>query len=584
MTLTRRALLAGASVALVSRPRIAFSDSSAHGFSPLGALKYGPGEPFDYVNPNAPKGGTLRLKTMRAFDTANTLRYPGRPPADLRIIYDRLAVPSEDEPASFYGLLAEHISVAEDFSAARFQLRAEARWHDGHPITADDVAFTLNTLKTEGAPFYRQAFAPLTVVVEGRRDIVITNARRGDRDLLRKIATIPIHPARHWKEGMPQTVVGSGPYKVALLDPPGRIILTRVQDYWGVSLGPNRGRWNFDQLVVTLYRDEASGFQAFTAGDIDVHRERDASRWETGYRGAWFETGDVLRRESDAPGVGTLLGLVMNTRRAPLGDRRVRHALALAFDEERAATDLLAGGVKPFASVFAGTPLAASGEASQEERALLGEAAANGPADPFEGAPKRGTREALRMASTLLDEAALPLVDGTRRDASGRPLTFEVLVTRLEAEPALSWYTTALRRLGIQLTLVRGDNALLGRRMLDRDFDLATLSWAPAQLPGTAERLLWHGALADNPGSYALSGIDDGPLNRAIEALEAARSREALAVAGRAFDRAFRNLHLMVPLWRTDTVRIAWWDRFGRPDGDDVNVAPSPMDRWWRTG
>ncbi|MEM7693090.1 MAG: extracellular solute-binding protein [Pseudomonadota bacterium] len=579
MILTRRAILAGGAAALVVRPRAAFANGS-HGFSPLGTLKYGPGEAFDYVNDAAPKGGTLRLKTMRAFDTIDTLRYPGRPPADLRVIYDRLAVASDDESASFYGLLAQSIHVADDFSAATFTLRDAARWHDGRPVSAHDVAFTFATLKDEGAPFYRQAFAPLTAIAESDTRVRIENSRIGDRDLMRKIATIPIHPKHLWRDGRPDAVVGSGPYRAVRIEPPGRLVLERVPDYWGKDLGPNRGRWNFDTLDIRLYRDDTAGFQAFTAETVDVHRERDAARWRTGYAGAWFETGRARREEGDAPGVGTVLGLVMNTRRAPFGDVRVREALALAFDEARAAADLLDGSVKPFKSVFSGTPLEAKGAASAAERALLGPFE-DAPADPFAAGPARGSREALRRASALLDAAGLTLDGAVRPGPDGGPLRVEVLISRLEAEPALGWYQTALRRLGVDLVLTRGDSALLGRRMLDRDFDMATLSWSPAALPGTAERLLWHGALAQSPASYALSGIDHPALNGAIEALEAARSPEGLAVAGRAFDRIFRNLHLMVPLWRADRVRIAWWDRFGRPEGERAGLAPSPMDRWW---
>lgn len=584
MSLSRRAFVASSTFLLASKPLRILASGVAHGFSPLGALKYAPGEPFGYVRPDAPKGGTLRLKTNRSFDTANTLRYPGQPPADLRVIYDRLIVASDDEPASYYGILANTIDVAEDYSLARFTLRPEARWHDGRPITSEDVRFTFNTLRTEGAPFYRQAFRPLSVSVEGKYTVIFHNDRSGDRDLLRKIATVPIHPVHLWREGTPARITGSGPYRVALFNPPSRLVLERVPDYWGRTLGPNIGRWNFSRISINLYRDDTSGFQAFTADDVDVHNETDAGRWSTGYTGAWFRSGDARRSEADAKGVGSLVGLVMNTRRNPLGDMRVRKALALAFEAERAAADIFAGGVKPFGSVFADTPLEATGFATGAERALVGEVIGGMEADPFMGGPARGTRAALSLASSLLDEAGLRLSDGVRRGEDGQPVTFELLVTRFEAESALNWYSDALRRLGLTLTISRGDSAILARRMLDRDFDLATLSWSPAALPGTAERLLWHGALANDPGSYALSGVDNAALNRSIEALETARSNDDLAVAGRAFDRTFRNLHLVVPLWRNDTVRIAWWDRFGRPEAEVNGFPPSPMDRWWALG
>ena len=243
VSLTRRSMMAGAAAAAIT-PYIArpvFANGGPHGFSPLGALKYQRDEPFAYVNSAAPKGGTLRLKSSRPFATINTLRNPGRPPAELRVIYDRLVIPSDDEPASFYGVLAKDISVADDFSEVRLTIHPDARWHDGRPVTPEDVAFTLQTLKTEGAPFYRQSYGPLTLETDGGK-VILKNARIGDRDLVRKIASIPIHPAHLWADGTPDDAVGSGPYRVAAFDPPNSMELEREPDYWGAKISPNKAQ------------------------------------------------------------------------------------------------------------------------------------------------------------------------------------------------------------------------------------------------------------------------------------------------------------------------------------------------------
>ncbi|UOM33913.1 extracellular solute-binding protein [Acuticoccus sp. I52.16.1] len=591
LTPSRRHVLAmaaagtlGAATARVS-PVWATGAPQRHGFSPLGALKYAPGEAFAYVDTDAPRGGALHLTRVGAFDTIDTLTYPGRPPADLRLIYDHLIVESDDEVASYYGLLAEEIEVAPDYSAVIFTIRPEARWHDGEPVTAADVAFTFERLKSEGAPYYRQAFRPLSVTAEGDRAI-FANARPGDRDVVRRISTIPIHPAHVWSAGRPEAPVGSGPYRLETFEAPQRLVLAREPDYWGRDLAVNRGRWNFDTLAFTFYRDPTVALEAFKAGEADVRSEDDPTRWARGYEGPALASASVVREETEVEGVGELAGLVANMRRPLLADRRVRLALALAYDFEAVNALLFHGSLQPLQSVFAGTPLAASGPAGAERDlvAELPEAALDDP-DPLAGLPQPGTRAGLAEAARLLDEAGLTMQGGARVDpATGQPVRLRVLSMSPALTKPLPWLTNSLGNLGITLDEVRADPATAAQMTLDKDFDLATLTWSPARLPGTAERLLWHSALADAPHSYALSGVDSPILDACIEALERAASPAELERAGRAFDRVFRHIMPMVPLWRSATVRTAWWDRFGRPQAERTGFPPSPIDRWWAAG
>ncbi|MEM9591326.1 MAG: extracellular solute-binding protein [Pseudomonadota bacterium] len=561
-------------------------------FSPLGALKYPPGfQAFDYVNARAPKGGRLRLARMGAFDTTNTLTYPGRPAGEMRLIYDHLLVASADEVASYYGLLAKEFDVASDFSTITFDLHDGASWHDGRPVLADDVVFTFKTLKQEGAPFYRQALRPLTVVKDGPRRVVFRNERAGDRDILRKIATIPIHPAHFWgnpsdaKEKIP---LGSGPYRITSVDAPRRFVLTRAADYWGVDIPVNRGRWNFDSLVFEYFREATVALEAFKADEYDVRTEPDPKRWQSGYAGPALSSGAVLRSETGQLGSGGLHGIVFNLRRPPLNDKRVRIALTLAYDFEAVNRTLFGGYHQRFDSVFGTSDLRARGRAGLEERQILKafdaelEPVVLDDPNPLAAFPRAGTREALRQASQLLNDAGYPVKDGKRvSEVDGLPLELELVSPNPLYKRPIAWLERAWKPLGIDLSWRQTDAASAARRMLDRDFDLALLSWTPARLPGTAERLLWHGALAASPSSYALSGINSPSLDATIEALEAARDPKELQVAGRAFDRVFRHTLVLLPLWRDSMIRIAWWDRFNRPEAEKEGFPPSPIDRWW---
>ena len=594
--ISRRTFLAlGTGVLAVSSTGLVQAASAPfqHGYSPLGALRYGPGfTAFDYVDAAAPKGGAMRFARMGAFQTLDTLRYPAQPPADVRLLYDRLIVASDDETASYYGVLAESMAVADDFSVIAFRLHPAARWHTGGPVTAEDVVFTFETLKAEGAPFYRQAFRPLTVMAETDDHVVFRNDRLGDRDVVRRIATIPIHPAHVWRDGPTADTlmrpVGSGPYRVAEVDPPRRLVLERVPDYWGADLGVNRGRWNFDRLTFDYYRDADVALQAFTADAYDLRIEDSPARWSSGYNGPALQTGDIQRMVSPTVAAGALHGIVFNLRRPPLADRRVRLALTLAYDFDGVNQTLFAGGYQRFASVFGDTDLAATGPATDGERRLLAVSAdalslslLEDP-DPLAGLPPPGSREAISHASRLLDEAGYPVRDGRRIDAADNSdLAFAVVSPSPIYEGPLTWIGRAWERLGVGLVRVQADPATASRQMLDRDFDLATLSWTPDRLPGTAERLLWHSDLADAPSSYALSGIRSPALDAAIEALETARAPTALRTAARAFDRAFRHACVILPLWRDGTTRLAWWNRFERPAAEREGLPPSPADRWW---
>lgn len=584
-------------VALVFAATISLRTASAapaHGYSPIHDLKYPPDfSHFDYVNPSAPKGGEIRIGRVGTFDSLNTLRYPGNTPADMRgYIYDTLIVASADEPAGFYGLLAETVDAAEDLSWARFKLRPDAKWHDGRPVTADDVVFTFETLAKQGAPYYRQVLRLFTVEKETPDTVLFRSKRPGDREFVRIVGTLPIHPAHFWKsrdaEGRSLDLpLGSGPYRAASVIAGRSLVLERVPDYWAKSHPVNTGRYNFDLVRVEYYRDKTIAREAFTAGEFDVWRERDAAQWANAYKNVKRNGIGIVRRTFTLATPGTMATLVFNLRRSPFQDRRVREAVTLAYNFEWTNRVLFAGSYKPVESFFGDTALAANGPITQAEKVLLDGKSAGLPEEAVER-PGPGVRDGLtsdraafRRADALLNEAGFRVVDGKRIDpATGKQVAINVTFNNPSLARVLGSFARNLERLGIKLTYPLLEPTAATRKLLDHDFDLADLTLTPKLVPGNAERLLWGSALADRPGTYALAGSKDPVLDTAITAMLNARDRETLQTAANLFDRTLRWQRYAVPLWRTDEVWIAHWDKFAHPK-KVPGVYPSYADRWW---
>ena len=541
------------------------SNDLSHGASPLGDLAYQSGfSHFAHRNPDAPKGGRLRLARVGAFDTLDTLRYPGRPPADMRVIYDRLVVASPDEPASYYGHLADGVSISEDFSRIAFRLHDDARWHDGVALTSEDVAHTFQMLKEQGAPFYRQAYRAVRLELQDERHFTFINDGTVDRDLISGLASLPIHPAHRADVPSPDALpLGSGPYRLVEADAPSRIVLERVPDYWAADLGTVRGAFNFDQVAVRYYRDATVAFEAFRAGEYDARVESNPTIWRTGYDDLQERAVPVRRATATADGPGRLHGLVMNVRSGPLADRRVRTALHLSFDSRGAAERLFGDFFQPLGSLFEGTAFASD-------------------YDPLADLPSPGSRDAARFASNLLDEAGYTL-DGNQRidPAIEEPVRFRAVSTNPVYEGVFGEVRLALERIGIVFEPQVLEPSIASRELLDRNFDLATLAWAPGRLPGSAERLLWHSDLASRPGSYALSGLLDPSVDESLDALSSANSLDEAIAAGKAFDRHLRQSQVYLPLWRDGETRIAWHEGISGQDSPSLGRSASFLSDWW---
>lgn len=565
-----------------------------HGYSPVHALKYGPGfQHFDYANPRAPKGGALRLGATGTFDSLNPLLYPGRVPQLVRqLVFDTLLVRSGDEPAAYYGLLAETVAVSEDGARVTFKLRPQARWRDGAPITAEDVAFTFNTLLDQGPPFYRQALRLYTVSMKSPREIVFQTRGAAKRDMVRILGTLPIQPKHFWAKrdlsdhGLTPPL-GSGPYRVENADPGQAVTLARDPGYWAADLPVNRGRYNFDRISVAYYRDDSVALEAFRAGDFDLRLEKTAAKWARGYDGPALRNGRIKRDVIETGTTGEIATLVFNLRRAPFDDLRVRQAISLAYDFTWTNDRLMYGLMAPVESVFGDTGFAARGPASEAERDVLAPVADDLPAALFE-TPDPGLRDGLTSrravfaeADRLLRAAGFPVKDGQRvAESTGAPLRIDLLNYDPSLIRILGPFEQNLNRLGIDLRYPLVDPASGTRRTLDHDFDMTVLKWSPRAVPGNAESLLWGSALADRKGSYALAGAKDSALDAALEAMVTARDMDRLKTAARAFDRVLRWRHYTIGLWRKSDVWLAYWDRFGRPAAAP-RYAPSFVDRWW---
>ncbi|MEM6550260.1 MAG: extracellular solute-binding protein [Pseudomonadota bacterium] len=565
------------------------ASDAGHGFSPLGSLRYPANfEAFDYVNPSASKGGTLRFGSTVNFDSTNPMRSPGKMPNLLAYSFDSLMVRAEDEAASYYGLLAQRVRVAPDLSSLEVSLRESARWHDGTPVTAEDVRFTFETLRAHGLPAYRNALRGVSIDITPPRRIVFRNDEPGNWRYLDVVATFPIQSKRFWSERDPSAgtldvPLGSGPYRVETLLLNDRVTMARVEDYWGRDLPVSRGQWNFERIETVLFNDATAMIEALKTGLIDMRRENDALLWQKAYQGAALDAGEIVLDSFARPGAGQMMSLVFNRRRAPLEDIRVREALALAFDAEWTRQTLFGGLYAPMVGFYGNTELGAVGPITPEERALLapfaaalpeGLSAMPSPPTPF-GADRRLR---LRRADKLLTEAGWVVRDGQRvKVETGEPLTLRYVGAHASLERILTPYAQNLARLGITLSIEVFDYIVGRRRILNHDFELTALGWTPSVPAGEQEALFWHSVQAVDHG-YGLAGMQIPAVDATIETMRGARSLEEILPATRALDRLLRWDHAVIPLWQSDEIWIAHDAALRFPSGGTYR---DPVATWW---
>ncbi|WP_416886149.1 extracellular solute-binding protein [Marinospirillum sp.] len=548
---------------------------------------------FDYVNPEAPKGGRLRQTPPGgSFDSLNPFIIQGTPAAGLGLIYDSLAESSADEPFTEYGLLAECMRVDPEGGWIEFQLRPEARFHDGQPVTSADVAFTFETLKTQGRPFYRAYYADIERIETPdplRVRFYLGNPENRELPLI--IGQVPILPAHFWAErdftrpGL-ERPLGSGPYRIAEVDAGRRIVYQRVENYWGADLPINRGRHNIDQMIYDYFRDSTVALEAFKAGRLDVRLEHIARHWATGYSGPALNSGEILLESIPHQNSSGMQGFFYNTRRPVLADARVRQALTLMFDFEWTNQQLFHGAYTRTTSYFSNSELASADLPSGLELEILNRFADQLPASLFttpyrlpvtdgSGQLRREMREALN----LLREAGWTL-DGRRLvNAQGQQLRVELLMHDSAFERVVLPWRQNLERLGIRLDVRLVDTTQFLNRARQFDYDMIISTLPQSLSPGNEQRDYFHSAFAQAADGRNLSGIQDPVVDALVEQLIAAPDRTTLVATARALDRVLLHGHYVLPHWHLPEHRVARHRRVQIPE-----VRPPfglAMDSWW---
>lgn len=605
MAITRRgfgfAAAGGIGVAALPRGLRAGEVHRSHGESLVSdELKYPPGfAHFEHSNPDAPKGGTMRLAAAQNFDSFNPYIVKGTPPLGIGLIYDTLMTRSLDEGSTMYGLLAEWIEHPADQAWAAFRLRDEARWHDGAPVTVEDVIFSLKTLQEKGAPHFGFYYANVVEARDmGDRVVRFDFDQTGNRELPHIMGQLPILP-RHWWEGRDfaesslERPLASGPYRVGDFEVARFVEYERVPDYWGADLGVYRGAWNFDRIRYEVFLDQSAAFDAFRAGQVDFREENSAINWAQKYDFPAVRDGRIRKEEITLEGPKSIQGFAMNLRREKFRDRRVRQALALAFDFEWANETVFFGQYAQPRSYFqyAGEsdlmPVAPPGplelELLEPLRDQVPEEVFGEPFTPPETDGSGRNRRNLRRAAQLLAEAGWTVRDNVLVDAQGRPFTLEFLSASDQQGRIVLPYLANLEKLGIQGEFRVVDPPQFFQRVYqseDFDFDMIIDGVANSESPGNEQREYWGSASAMRPGTRNLVGLQDPAVDTLIEAIIFAPDRERLAAASRALDRVLTWSYLHVMELYTPFERIAYWDRFDHPRPlSPLYVAE--RERWW---
>ena len=576
----------------------------SHGFAVLGSLKYGPDfKHFDYVNSDAPKGGRLRLWYNGNFDSLNPFILKGHWAAgsnpfgvDGRLLtFETLMIGSGDEEDSYYGLIAGGVEIPDDRQSITFTLRPAARWHDGSAISADDVAFSFDILKTKGHPVYRVLFKDITgTEVLGPRKVRFNFAKGVlTRDLPATVAAMPVL-SKSWYSDHDFTKttmtppMGSGPYRVEKVDPGRSITYVLVDDHWGKDLAVYRGRNNFRRITWDYYRDRDIALESLFAGKIDFREDFTSRNWATKYDDVpAVKDGRLIKEILPDQNPSGFQAFFLNTRRAKFTDRRVRQAIGLVFDFEWTNKNLFHGLYQRTYSIFQNSDMEATGAPVGAELALLEPWRKDLPKEVFGEvyrAPKtKGTgniRGQLRQAKKLLGAAGWKVRDGKLVNGAGKSFEIEFLSYGKAFERIVMPYIRNLEKLGITARFRLVEPAQYQRRVQEFDFDITTFRNSSSLTPGLGLRSAWNSKTADMPGGRNYTGLKSPAVDALIEKIIQAGNRDELRHATHALDRVIMWSHNLVPQWFKASHTIAYWDLFGRP-ASKPKYARGVLDTWW---
>lgn len=608
MRITRRRLIeaagvTAASAALPGLPGAALAEATeSHGLSTFGELALPPDFPhFSYVNPKAPKGGTLTLQIKQAsgnqsFDTFNTLNIwvlQGDGAAGMDACFDSLMAGSGDEPGSLYGLLAKSVAISSDKLTYRFRMRPEAKFHDGSRVTAKDVAFSLNTLKTKGHPSYRLILGELvSATAEGDDIAVVQLSPKRSRDLHLIVASLPVFSEKYWstRDFTASTLeppLGSGAYKVGRFEQGRFIEFERVADYWAKDLPVNVGTNNFDRVRWEYFRDRQVAFEGFKSGVITFQEEFTSRIWATGYDFPALKEGKVKKESLPRTEPVASQGWIYNLRREKFADPRIREALGLAFDFEWTRKTIMFGFYERLTSYFENSDSKAVGKPSPEELALLEPWRGKVPDEVF-GEPwlppvsdgSGSDRALLRKADEMLRAAGCKRDGNVLKLPNGQPFEIEFLDSNPALQPHTQPFQANLKRLGISATSRFVDPAQYQRRLDEFDFDIITRALSGSAIPSDTLRVVYGSEAAKTRGSRNQNGISEPAIDAMIEKIGQARSYAEAVTAAKCLDRLLRAGRYWIPMWWNDQVWIAHWDMFDRPQTKPKYGSGAPG-TWW---
>ncbi|MCE2951003.1 MAG: extracellular solute-binding protein [Alphaproteobacteria bacterium] len=566
-----------------------------------GDVKHTVDAPLPYMNPKAPKGGLIRFGVVGTFDTTNPFVTKGTPPAGLslyseRLVFEPLMKRSGDEPFTLYGLLAEKYDIAPDRSWIIFYINPKAKWADGKPVTAKDVLFTFETLREKGQPNMRLYYGRVETaeLLEGNAiKFTFKKTDEGTYDpeqplLMALMSVIPAHffEGRDFEKASLEPLMGSGPYRIKIIEPGRRISYERRPDYWAKDLPIQQGQYNFEEVRFDFYRDSKVAFEAFKAGAYDIYADADPSHWRTAYDFPAARQGRVIKQEWSHHNPVGLKGFAMNMRRPFFQDARVRRAFIEAFDFETLNRTLFGGEYTRSHSFFSNTELASQEIPQGKEKALL-ETIPDLPKALFtesyhvprtDGSGR--DRKNLKKALTLLQAAGYQLRAGKLVDAkTGTPFVFEILLYNPEDQKIALAYAKNLKVLGIDATIRTVDPTQYESRRLKFDYDMIIHTWGHSLSPGAEQKHYWTSRAAKEEGSRNYPGIQSKAIDLLCDAVSKAKDRESLVIAIRALDRALLWGDYVVPLYYSAKTRLAYWDKFGYPEiNPRVGVVFST---WW---
>ena len=575
---------------LVVQPSYA---NKMHGIAMHGSPIHSSEETYlPYVNPDAPKGGALRLGAYGSFDNLNRIAFKGRRAAGLGYLNDTLMRRVWDEAFTLYGLIAEYVEMPEDRSSITFYINPEAKFHDGSPITREDVLFSLKTFQTKGTPNQKKTYGKVikTELIEdnGLKMIFVNNE---DKELPLIIAGfLPIVSKKYYSNlDVTKTFLniplGSGPYSIEELEPGRQIIYKRVKDYWAKDLFVNKGQYNFDTLIYDYYKDSTVLLEAFKVGDYDYRREYNAKRWQTNYAFEATKTNDVILKEIKNDRPTGMNALVMNSRKSIFKNPRVRLAISYAYDHEWINKALYNNAYTRTDSYFDNSPLASSGLPSEKELLLLNPFKSQLPEEIFTSMFKPPTsdgsgmpRKNLRIAKKILEEEGWFIQEG-KLMKNGEEFSFEFLIVSPSVEKIALAFQKTLEVLGINMSIRTVDTSQYQARMLNYDFDMIKASWNVSLSPGNEQQFYWGSEVGKKDGSKNYAGVDSPVVDNLIEKLIGAKTRAELTSAVHALDRVLLWGHYVIPLYHSNTDRIAYWNFLEYPD--TIPLYGIVIESWW---